>query len=154
MALQGTALSRASLTESLPAVRARSRLTTRLRTELGDAIAEQGRVVSECAAHYGVDCSIVHAAFVEHVRGLFALERGGATATGVGAGSDHRPVGVLSYAKDVREALPDAVLVADRFHLVALANDMLTQFRQRVLRDSCGRRGRNSDPAWSHAADC
>ena len=37
---------RASFTESLPAVRARSRLTTRLRTELGYAVAEQGRVVS------------------------------------------------------------------------------------------------------------
>ena len=59
---------RASFTESLPAVRARSRLTTRLRTELGYAVAEQGRVVSESAAHYGVDWSIVHAAFAEHVR--------------------------------------------------------------------------------------
>ena len=59
---------RASFTESLPAVRARSRLTTRLRTELGHAVAEQGRVVSESAAHYGVDWSIVHNAFVEHVR--------------------------------------------------------------------------------------
>jgi len=58
---------RASSTESLPAVRARSRLTTRLRTELGYAIAEQGRVVSESAAHYGVDWSIVHDAFVAHV---------------------------------------------------------------------------------------
>ena len=63
---------RASFTESLPAVRARSRLTTRLRTELGYAIAEQGRVVSESAAHYGVDWSIVHAAFVEHVKAPLA----------------------------------------------------------------------------------
>jgi len=63
---------RASFTESLPAIRARSRLTTRLRTELGDAIAEQGRAVSESAAHYGVDWSIVHAAFVEHVKAPLA----------------------------------------------------------------------------------
>jgi hypothetical protein len=42
------------------------------RTELGDAIAEQGRVVSESAAHYGVDWSIVHAAFVEHVKAPLA----------------------------------------------------------------------------------
>ena len=63
---------RASFTESLPAVRARSRLTTRLRTELGCAVAEQGRVVSESAAHYGVDWSIVHAAFVEHVKAPLA----------------------------------------------------------------------------------
>jgi transposase len=54
-----------------------------------------------------------------------------------------------SYAKAVREALPDAVLVADRFHLVALANDMLTQVRQRVIRETEGRRGRKTDPAWA-----
>jgi transposase len=59
---------RASFTESLPSGRARLRLTTRLRFELGYAVAEQGRVVSESAAHYGVDWSIVHNAFVEHVR--------------------------------------------------------------------------------------
>jgi transposase len=54
-----------------------------------------------------------------------------------------------SYAKAVRQALPDAVLVADRFHLVHLANDMLTQVRQRVTRESQGRRGRKTDPAWT-----
>ena len=54
-----------------------------------------------------------------------------------------------SYAKAAREALPDTVLVADRFHLVALANDMLTQVRQRVIRETEGRRGRKTDPAWA-----
>jgi transposase len=52
-----------------------------------------------------------------------------------------------SYAKAVREALPGAVLVADRYHLVQLANDMLTQVRQRVIRETEGRRGRKTDPA-------
>jgi len=41
------------------------------------------------------------------------------------------------------------VLVADRFHVVALANDMLTQVRQRVIRETEGRRGRKTDPAWA-----
>jgi len=59
---------RSSFTESVPAVRARSRLTTRLRTELGCAVAEQQRCVSEAAAHYGASWPIVHAAFVEHVK--------------------------------------------------------------------------------------
>ena len=59
---------RASFTESLPAVRARSRLTTRLRTELGFAVAGQGRIISESATHFGMNWSIVHNAFVEHVR--------------------------------------------------------------------------------------
>ena len=53
-----------------------------------------------------------------------------------------------SYAKAARLALPDAVLVADRFHLVRLANDMLTQVRQDATREHRGRRGRVRDPEW------
>ena len=199
-------------TESLPAVRARSRLTTRLRTELGCAIAEQGRVVSESAAHFGVDWSIVHNAFVEHVRvpleaplppvkdlgidetrrgrpvfaqdldtkrwvlaadrwhtgfvdaagtgGLLAQVEGRTSAATIAwlnaqpqpwrNGITHVTIDPsASYAKAVREALPDSVLVADRYHLVQLANDMLTQVRQRVIRETQGRRGRKTDPAWA-----
>jgi len=54
-----------------------------------------------------------------------------------------------SYVKAVREALPDAVLVADQFHLVQLANRMVTDVCQRVIRETQGRRGRKSDPAWN-----
>jgi hypothetical protein len=54
-----------------------------------------------------------------------------------------------SYAKAVRDALPGAVPVADRFHLVALANGMLTQVRQRVIREAHDRRGRKTGPAWA-----
>ena len=51
------------------------------------------------------------------------------------AGISHVPIDLsASYAKAVRDALPDAVLVADRFQLVPLVNDMLTQVRQRVIR--------------------
>jgi transposase len=54
---------------------------------------------------------------------------------------------VMNAQPPLREALPDAVLVADRFHTVALANDMLTQVRQqRVIRETQGRRGRKTDP--------
>jgi transposase len=53
-----------------------------------------------------------------------------------------------SYAAAVRAALPDAVLVADRFHLIQAANTMVTDVRQRVTREHEGRRGRKSDPAW------
>jgi len=204
---------RASFTESLPAVRARSRLTTRLRTELGYAIAEQGRVVSESATHYGVDWSIAHAAFVEHVRvplaaplppvkvlgidetrrgkpvwtqdpdtgrwvlvadrwhtgfvdaagtgGLLAQVEGRTSAATIAwlnaqpqpwlDGITHVSIDLsAAYAKAVRQALPDAVLVADRFHVGALANDMLTQVRQRVIRETQGRRGRKTDPAWAN----
>ena len=51
-----------------------------------------------------------------------------------------------SYARAVTDALPGAVLVADRFHLVALANAMVTDVRQRVTREALGRRGRKADP--------
>jgi len=53
-----------------------------------------------------------------------------------------------SYAKAVREGLPDVVLVADRFHIIRLANDTVTAVRQRVIREDQGRRGRKTDPAW------
>jgi len=53
-----------------------------------------------------------------------------------------------SFAKGVRDGLPNAILVADRFHLVQLANDTLTAVRQRVVREHEGRRGRKVNPAW------
>ena len=54
-----------------------------------------------------------------------------------------------SYAKAVRDALPEAVIVADKFHLVALSNQMLTEVRQHATRDVRGRRGRKKDPEWA-----
>ena len=54
-----------------------------------------------------------------------------------------------SSLRAVTTALPDAVVVADRFHLVQLANDMLTELRQRVTREDRGRRGRKKDPEWA-----
>ena len=55
-----------------------------------------------------------------------------------------------AYLKAVTDALPNAVVVADRFHLVRLANDMLTQVRQRATRQVRGRRGRKRDPEWAN----
>ncbi len=54
-----------------------------------------------------------------------------------------------SYRAAVREALPHARIVADHFHLVALANQALTDVHRRVTWDTHGRRGRKSDPAWA-----
>jgi transposase len=54
------------------------------------------------------------------------------------------------YAAGIRRALPDAVIVLDHFHLVLLANQMLTEVRQRVAREQHGHRGMRSDPAWAH----
>jgi hypothetical protein len=54
-----------------------------------------------------------------------------------------------SYRAAMREALPNARIVADHFHLVALANQALTEVRRRVTWDTHGRRGRKNDPAWA-----
>jgi transposase len=179
---------------------------------IGCAVAEQGQVVSESAAHVGVDWAIAHAGFVEHVHvplaaplppvrvlGIDEIRRGrpvfaqdpdtkrwvlacdrwytgfvdaadtggllaqvdcrssvatiawlNAQSASWRAGINHVTMDLsVSDAKAVREALPDAVLVADRHHLVQLTNDMLTQVRQRVIRETEGRRGRKTDPAWA-----
>ena len=53
-----------------------------------------------------------------------------------------------SFAKGARDGLPGAILIADRYHLVQLANDTTTAVRQRNVREHEGRRGRKVDPAW------
>ena len=52
------------------------------------------------------------------------------------------------YRAAVKHALPHARIVVDHFHLVRLANEMVTEVRQRVAREQLGRRGRRCDPAW------
>jgi transposase len=52
------------------------------------------------------------------------------------------------YASGIRAALPDALIAVDGWHLVALANQMVTEVRQRVTRDQLGRRGTAADPVW------
>jgi transposase len=54
------------------------------------------------------------------------------------------------YASGVRVALPQAVIAVDKWHLVRLGNDVVTQVRQRVTRTRHQRRGTNADLAWTH----
>jgi transposase len=54
------------------------------------------------------------------------------------------------YASGIRAALPGVQIAVDHWHLVRLANDMVTEVRQRVARERHGRRGRKTDPAWAH----
>ena len=54
------------------------------------------------------------------------------------------------YAAGIRRALPHARIVLDHFHLVTLANQALTDVRQRVAHEQNDRRGRKQDPAWAH----
>ena len=57
---------RATFTESLPAVPARARLTTRLRAACGAGIAESFSCVAATAKYHQVSWPITHAAFVAH----------------------------------------------------------------------------------------
>lgn len=58
--------------------------------------------------------------------------------------------GFTGYATAVDEALPDAVKVMDPFHVVHLAADKLTVCRQRLQRETTGRRGRAQDPLYKN----
>jgi transposase len=55
-----------------------------------------------------------------------------------------------AFRKALREHLPHAALSVDPFHLVKLANDVVTEVRQRVTREHKGRRGRGVDPVWTN----
>lgn len=55
-----------------------------------------------------------------------------------------------AFRKALAEHLPGAAISVDAFHLVALANDMVTKVRQRLARDNHGRRGMVCDPAWAN----
>ena len=52
------------------------------------------------------------------------------------------------YASGIRAALPDAKIAVDKWHLVALANQMVTEVRQHITRDLLGRRGTVADHVW------
>jgi transposase len=54
------------------------------------------------------------------------------------------------FKKAIREQLPNALASVDGFHLVQLANLMVTRVRQRLIRDREDRRGRKIDPAWAN----
>ena len=54
-----------------------------------------------------------------------------------------------TYRAAVQQALPQARVVADHFHLVALANKAVTEVRRRVTVDTTGKRGTAKDPIWA-----
>jgi transposase len=52
------------------------------------------------------------------------------------------------YAGGIRAALPHVKIAVHKWHLITLANQMVTSVRQRVTRHRLGRRGRGNDPLW------
>jgi len=57
------------------------------------------------------------------------------------------------YPAGIRTALPHAKIAVDKWHLVALANQMVTEVRQRVTREQLGRRGTTADPRPTQGGD-
>jgi transposase len=53
-----------------------------------------------------------------------------------------------SYRSVFDTMLPDAIQIADPFHVVKLANFVLDEVRRRVQNETCGHRGRKSDPLY------
>src|SRR5680860_1234084 len=101
---------RATFTEHVTGVPARARLTRRLRTELGHAVAEQRRCVSDAAEHYGVGWATVHAAYITHVDGPLALPLPVVVVLGIDETRRGKPV----WAQD--RVTRRWVLVCDRWH--------------------------------------
>jgi transposase len=52
------------------------------------------------------------------------------------------------FVSAIRRYLPDTTIVVDRFHVVKLAGDAVTEVRRRITMTTRGRRGRASDPEW------
>lgn len=57
------------------------------------------------------------------------------------------------YKAAVRELVPTARRTADRFHVVRLANQAVTDVRCRRQQELCGRRGRKHDPFYRARRD-
>ena len=58
--------------------------------------------------------------------------------------------GSTGYATAMDHVLPTQRKVMDPFHLIHLAADKLTGCRQRLQRETTGRRGRKNDPLYKH----
>ena len=52
------------------------------------------------------------------------------------------------YRKTFNDSLPDAIQVADPFHVIKLANSRLDDVRRRVQQDTLGHRGHKDDPLY------
>jgi len=57
--------------------------------------------------------------------------------------------GFTGFKTATSEELPAAVAVMDPFHVVRLGGDALERCRRRVQLDTCGHRGRKSDPLYA-----
>jgi transposase len=202
---------RGSFTESAPQLPPRARVTARLRTAAGRAVAVDGRTIAQAGRDHGLSWPTVAAAFAREAGGLLPAAPEPVTALGIDETRRGRPrfavspeTGLLEQVADrwhtgfvdltsghgllgqvegraaadagawlaaqspswragvrvvaidmcpayraaVREHLPHATLVVDHFHVVQLANQMVSAVRRRVTASLRGRRVRASDPEY------
>lgn len=200
-----------TFTEAIPQIPPRSRLTGRLRAELGRDVGDQGRTVAQAGRDHDVSWPTVMNAV--HAHGADALPQQDPQVETLGIDETRRgkakfaydPVtetwhtirdkwhvgfvdlyggtGLLGqaegrfaetvatwinthderwkaavkfvaidmcqiFASAVRAELPGARLVVDRFHVVQLANRVVSEVRRRVTVKVRGRRGRKGNREW------
>lgn len=200
-----------TFTESVSQVPPRKRITERLRTAAGRAVADAGRTVVAVTRELGLSWPVAHQAFADYAtaalpahpepvaalgidetrRGVprFVLDpetgvfeqvadrwhtgfvdlTGGQGLLGQVEGRSAGDAGSWlaartaqwrqsvqivaidmssAYRAAVTEHLPDATLVVDHFHLVQLANQVVSAVRRRVTATLRGRRVRKDDPEY------
>lgn len=62
--------------------------------------------------------------------------------------------GFTEFTTATTEELPEAVAVMDSFHVARLAGNALDACRRRVQLDTCGHRGRTTDPRYAAGGPC
>jgi transposase len=60
--------------------------------------------------------------------------------------------GFAGYKTAAADVVPEAVIVMDPFHVVALAGTKLDLIRQRIQQQTLGRRGHTGDPLYGSGA--
>jgi transposase len=102
---------RGSFTESVPAVPAGKRLTTRLRASAGAAVADAGRTVVQAARDHEVSWPVVADAFADHARAVLPAQPQPVAVLGIDEVRRGRPRWILDEASGVWRT------VADRWHV-------------------------------------
>ncbi|PBC93012.1 transposase [Streptomyces sp. Ag82_O1-15] len=100
-----------SFTESVPPVPPRKRLTTRLRTAAGAAVADQGRTVVQAARDYALSWPVVAAAFTGHARAVLPAQPEPVQAPGIDEIRRGRPRWIPDEATGIWQT------AVDRWHV-------------------------------------
>jgi transposase len=132
---------RRTLTERLPQVPPRCRVTARLREQAAREVADRGITPAEAARHAGLSWPVVHDAFAARADRVLGPAPAPVAHLGIGEHPAWRDaVRVVAidmctiYASAVRRMLPGAVIAVDLFHVVQLAVKTADDVRRRAVR--------------------